>query len=527
LDTAFTRVLKEERRGRILVPDILCFSDYVNDKQKILDTIITALKSNSYTPKGLMAIDVPNDNYWIRPGAVPLFQDSILYNALAYYIGEKVNSKLCPTVFSSRFSSHGDLYPAIRQWRNFEGAFWNSVQASNDSSYIVITDITSYFTNINLATLKINVSTLLGNPTRANQKILDVLFDKLLLTWAAAPMHPGFGIPQGADASSIISNLFLHHVDDRISRIRGLKFFRYADDMRFVAKDKITAKVSLGSLIKVLRSIGLDINKSKTKVLSKQEAIRILPDPLSADFDKIEKLIKKKNLSSFKESIPLLEQIFDYSVGDKDPLYQRHISFVINRLILLRKYLSKNNKFIDRVSRVLLSKLEPWPGCTSDIARFIRYFPNADRKRLIIGFLKSKDNIYNWQAMYLLDALLRFNSRCITEDDIDYFEEVTHDDRAHTLCRSKAILLIGKFGNQHRRHDLISIYDSATDTIIKRAIIVGCQQLATAEKERFYSIVKKDVTTQCTIKYVGSLAKPRYFEEEEWAPYDIPDTGTY
>jgi hypothetical protein len=511
LETSFNCVLKEERRGRKLVPDAFSFCDYAFKKRDVLKSITMYLDSSTYSPQGLLMIDVPNDNFWIRPGSVPLFEDWVLYDAFAYYIGPKTDSKLNSRVFSNRFTKQNTLMPGVLQWKKFESAFWNVLQASSNEAYVIITDITSYYTNINLDILRRHILALLGRYTRTDEAIVDKLFSNLLTPWSQGPIRTGFGIPQGVDASSILANLYLHHVDDQISRMSGVEYFRYADDIRMVAKDKITAKVALGRLIKALRLIGLDINNSKTKVLDKELALKQLQDPLAIDINNANKLVRSKRASNVKLAIPVLKKIFGYASSfNDDPLYQRHFSFVINRLILLRKYVDR--RFIGKVSRFFASNLERLPGCSVDISRFFRYFHSKDIKTSLISFLRGKDNIYGWQEMWILDCLLRFHTRSMISSDLDYFDDVSKDQRRHTLCRAKAILLLGKFGDQHRRSELMSRFNTESAPIIKRAIIIACQQLNLAERAPFYQIAKADDTISQAVSYVESLSRPKYCE---------------
>ncbi len=428
LEASFNRVLKEERRGRKLVPDALNFCDYTFKKRDILKIVTTYLDSTTYSPQNLLMMDIPNDSFWIRPGAVPLFEDWVIYDAFAYYIGPKTDSKLNAMVFSNRFSRQNTLIPGVKQWKKFESAFWSVLQASSNEAYIVITDITSYYTNISLSILHRHILALLGRYTRTDEAIIDKLFSNLFIPWSQGPIRTGFGIPQGVDASAILANLYLHHVDDHISRMSGVEYFRYSDDIRIVAKDKITAKMALGRLIKDLRLIGLDINNSKTKVLDKELALQQLPDPLATDIDKANKLVSSKRASNVKLAIPILKNIFNHaSIFKDDPLYRRHHSFVINRLILLRKYV--DGRFIGKVSRLFAYNLERLPGCSVDISRFFRYFHSKNIKTSLISFLRSKDNIYGWQEMWILDCLIRFHTRSMISSDLDYFDDVSKDLR--------------------------------------------------------------------------------------------------
>jgi hypothetical protein len=170
--------------------------------------------------------------------------------------------------------------------------------------------------------------------------------------------------------------------------------------------------------------------------------------------------------------------------------------------------------------------LEQLPGRTVDFSRFFKNFPSSTyNKKHLVMFLQSKDNIYEWQEMLILDSLLRFQR--MTPDDLRLFEEIARDKRKHVLCRAKAILLLGKFGDHHVRHELTIMYKDESDQVIRRAIVFACQELAQAERNTFYEMVKTDEKMKHTVGYIKKLPKAKYYEEENWASIDIPDWGTY
>lgn len=120
--------------------------------------------------------------------------------------------------------------------------------------------------------------------------------------------------------------------------------------------------------------------------------------------------------------------------------------------------------------------------------------------------------------MYILDSLLRFGS--FNKSDIEVFRAIAFDRDKHTLTRSKALLQLGKFGNEYERQDLINRFNDEADYLIKRAIMVTTQQLSIAEKSEFYSTVKQSDQEQAQlIDYIKSLKDPIYFDD--YAPSPI------
>lgn len=528
LADSLKRVLREERRGRKLIPDVLRFCDCETLLNDSLSGIEKSLDAGSYTHHPLLTMDVPKDNFCIRPAAVPSLENWIIYDAFTNYIGRNADSKLDATVFSYRFSKSGELLPGVKQWTTFENSFRKAFESSNASAYILVTDIASYFANINLDVLRNNLLTILNGSSKTNERVVNSLFNILLTPWAQGPIQSNLGIPQGVDASSIVGNLLLHHVDAEISKIPGIKYFRYVDDIKIVAPDKVTAKKTLRRLIKALGEIGLDVNPMKTRILDKESA-KALRDPRADDMNLVDKLIRSKKRITVSLAVPILMRMFDGAFNPTNNLYQRHLSFAINRFVLLRNQLKKNKGFVKRVSKVLISNFEKLPGCTQDFNRFFRNFPSAIYKTDLVAFLHSKDNIYEWQEMWILDSLLRFQ-RGMAPDDVRFFDEIARDRRKHKLCRAKAILLVGKFGNQHDRHELTTMYKDESDPVIKRAIMFACQELAQAERNTFYEMMKTDEKMKYSVAYIKKLKKPKYpkyYEEEDWTPIDVPDWGTY
>lgn len=524
LEDSFRRVLREERRGRKLIPDPLCFCDCHTLQDDILNRVKKLLDTESYSQQVLLTMHVPKDNFCIRPAAVPALEDWVCYDAFANYIGCNADSKLNPTVFSYRFSNSGELLPGVRQWKKFENSYWRAFESLGPSACIVATDIASYFANINLDVLRANLLTLLSGPPKTNERIIKMLFDSLLRPWAHGPIQQGLGIPQGVDASSILGNLLLHHIDAEIGKVTGIKYFRWVDDIRIIAPDKVTAKKILRHLITSLGQLGLDVNPLKTHVLTRERA-NMLRDPYAEDMSLVDKLIKSKKRPNINLALPILMRIFNGAFDKENRLYERHLSFAVNRFVLLRNELKRNKRFVKGVSDILVLRLEQLPGCSEVFSRFFRNFPYALYKKRLFEFLHSKDNIYEWQEMWILDSLLRFQR--MTEDELRFVEEIARDNRKHRLCRAKAILLIGKFGDHHRRHELTTMYKDESDCMIRRVLVFACQELAQAERNTFYNMAKADQKIKYTVAYVKKLKKPKYYEAEDWPPIDIPDWGTY
>lgn len=75
------------------------------------------------------------------------------------------------------------------------------------------------------------------------------------------------GIGIGSQLSQVIGIYYLHHLDDYIKIVKGMKYYaRYTDDMYVIHKDKQVLVDLLAEIDKILAEHGLKLNKKKTHI---------------------------------------------------------------------------------------------------------------------------------------------------------------------------------------------------------------------------------------------------------------------
>ena len=122
--------------------------------------------------------------------------------------------------------------------------------------------------------------------------------------------------------------------------------------------------------------------------------------------------------------------------------------------------------------------------------------------------------------MWILDSLLRFQS--FSQGELELFRDIAFNRGKYPLTRSKAILLVGKFGNEPDRYELMTKFNEETDYLVKRAIIVATQELSIAERNDFYSMVKKTDEEQAElVACIKSLKEPAYFDDYIPSPVSL------
>jgi hypothetical protein len=84
------------------------------------------------------------------------------------------------------------------------------------------------------------------------------------------------GIPQEviSDASRVLSHFYLQDFDEEFDRYcieKGLTYIRWADDMLIFGSSKQKLESATHFMSRLLRDLGLNLNASKTKFMSKRE----------------------------------------------------------------------------------------------------------------------------------------------------------------------------------------------------------------------------------------------------------------
>jgi group II intron reverse transcriptase/maturase len=114
--------------------------------------------------------------------------------------------------------------------------------------------------------------------------VAEVVPDRALRTlighWVAGPPRPRgvrrtLGIPQGGVISPLLCNLYLHQLDERVTR-RRYHLVRYADDFLVLCRSERHAERALRAVERVLAGMKLELNPVKTRITSFAEGFDFL-----------------------------------------------------------------------------------------------------------------------------------------------------------------------------------------------------------------------------------------------------------
>lgn len=511
-DKALQTIVSEELRGNNPVPDLLSFLHlrhlYGSDFQKKLNILLEQYIEKREVPKPLLKMDVPKMNFTIRPMARPTTEDWLLYESIIDYIAKailKKNKKICNRSFSI-IHCKKKTFKRTNAWLEFDNKSREFYR--KNYTFVVTTDITGYYENISLSELRKRINDYLVDDDYG-LKLTEVLFI-FLKKWSDERIS-GYGLPQGPPNSAFLADIYLDLIDRKMEKYKG--YIRYMDDIRIFCKTDIEAKLSLKDLTISLRELKLNINAKKTDILFKKEIEESLFDPYKPLLDTIEKVIYSEGRKLIENSaVPSLTSLIEAAFSMNDPFEKRHLNFALYRLGIL--YSSGIDVHHRKIIKNIIENFKLKPHHAGLFSNFLTLFP--DEKSIpknLISFLKSKNNIYEWQELKVLQCILRCNFKA-SQTDIDFFLSSAQDSNKNFVIRAFYFLLVGKYGSNRDRNLIISCYENLPNIYIKKGIILSVQELGIPTRNGFYSRIKtnendKDISQ--FIEYVKSLSRPIYF----------------
>ncbi len=480
------------------------YSDFAFRLDDHLHGISESLSTLSYHPKPLLTIDVPKSSLAVRPGSVLEIEDRVVLFAIARLIAPHLDRLLPPGVCSWRvkkkaeadplFEDHEVLrFPFLKRrtiqkriefvepWYEGWPRFMRKLEFAYEKQgyrFLVVSDIVAYFENIDHSLLR----DLLLQHLPRQRRIIEFLVS-LLEFWAwqtVGGVTVPRGIPQGNSVSSFIGNIYLLPVDFAFSSLvmrRDLKYFRYMDDVKVLAKDNGSAREALFLMNERLRALRLNIQGAKTEILKGAEIRGELFDERLDQINKVVDALQKRRRISERRKKDYSAELRGHlrSIKGKKAIIQGKDLRIFRRLMTAFKLLGGS-----AMVRLTLDQLERNPDykLVDSAGGYLRVQERnlkkiADR---LTHLLTSDPFLFAYQKASFFSTM-----RYMRQLPPEAWNEARHQlklKRAHWYVRQQAAALLAL--KKLRRSELRSVermFEKEQNAEVKRALLQSLTQL--------------------------------------------------
>lgn len=464
--------------------DPASYEDFAFNLSDRLAYLIREVRSHRYRPRALLEIDIPKSGLGVRPGNVLPIDEAALLHSIMYVLAPRLDKKLSDSVYSYRlakdwerrvrrgrslFREGDDEIPFLRgvtirkmdplepwyvAWPEFDR---QRIAAVREKGYthLTKTDISAYFENVDLGLLQAQMLRLVPG-----ERTLVALLMRILESWTrttSGGVPVGRGIPQGNDVSSFLGNIYLLPLDQSLKRFcaaTGSRWLRYVDDVEIYTRNERDARAVVIIINAALRQLYLNLQGSKTDILSGEKLEKALEraesEALDAASGQLQKLDarKKENakavsaiLANLKPAVSRFRRNLPASVtalsSNESRTFRRALTiwgisgdayFLESALAALReppehrilmkslRYLSQlpyrhHDRIVDEILRVLSDETPLLPYHSAAMLQALRSLhPTVERLNLarqvtVIGLRKRAEWPVRQQALQLLAVL--------------------------------------------------------------------------------------------------------------------------
>lgn len=386
-----------------------------------LINIISELKTEQYQPSKPIRVYQPKKSGILRPLTILSLTDLIVYQAITNHIAlsfeeeqKKYAYKKC---FGAIFAGKGSpfFYNSWKvSYRNYNEVIEKAFKAGND--HIADFDLVSFYELIDHYLLRNCLKKKVNNTS-----LLELLFNCLerwTIDQAGSNIH--HGVPQGPEPSAFLAECFLLHFDAK--KYTDVKYFRYVDDIKLMARDEIPLRRALLRLDLASKELGLVPQAQKIEIY-KAESIedirKTIPSALIKAYsvEPQREETQKELLNIFRRSIRKIKK--EWSIIDLTKF----------KYTLLR--IKPMKSILIRISSFLTKR----PDCSWFLASYLKKFPNNRFAADIIYDALKISPIYDAAAANYIDAM----DLCEPRDNNSTYRQIIKT--ANRRSEEKSILL--------------------------------------------------------------------------------------
>ena len=346
--------------------------DFEENLEEELKKLSKELKEWKYKPKRVKQVEIPKKGGTRKIG-IPCVRDRTVQQSIKQSIEWKIDKKFSEMSFG------------FRPGRNQHQALKKAKELIEEGcDYYVDIDLEKFFDEI--------------PQDRLMTKVSEEIKDNRVIRLIGISLRSGIqgkleveesrhGTTQGSPLSPLLSNLYLDELDKELEK-RGLKFCRYADDIRIFCKSKKAAERIMNSISKFIeKRMKLKVNRKKSKTGKSEKTdflgmvigngkIAISGEKIKKAMERVRRLTPRNNDKSVKEQIEKINEWlrgwFEYVKITEFPAQLNKIEAHIRRRLrakiikqkkrkrFILRYLEKKNIRRDSAFRDVYQRGETW-----------------------------------------------------------------------------------------------------------------------------------------------------------------------
>lgn len=246
LQRAWKKVQAKGSRGGI---DGVGLKEFAEHRQQELEKLRRELAAGNYRPQPYLNVEIPKNESEKRRLGMLSVRDKVVQQAVLFLIHDTFDRTFLGSSYAYRPKKGHQR--AVRRVRHL-------IQHQKLHCF-VREDIDNFFDNLDHTRLESALRSLVTDPALADLILLLVKMGRVTpqLAWEDVTK----GVPQGGLLSPILSNLYLHPLDDYMTRFTDIGYIRYGDDFLLLCPDMKRALAMSKKLRAFIpKHLGLSLN---------------------------------------------------------------------------------------------------------------------------------------------------------------------------------------------------------------------------------------------------------------------------